>query len=180
SAGNPSNEYQGDFCGVYGVMETQGPGGQTAAVFNTDPDINWRSTMLSACGAARKFAFFLGGAAAAPTMLGPQSVVDTLGVLAVGQTSLRTAKFGVQMTNCPGLRFGSYPASNPARVTRLADVVLAGGGTARQWLVESQGSHRAACGSQTKSGGFATTGISYYLPFAMTITEVRAPAPVFP
>ncbi len=177
STGGPSNEYQGDFCGVYGIMETQA-GAKTT--FNTDPDINWTATMQSACGSARLFSFYLGGLNAAPTMMGPHSVIDSLGALSVGQVSTRMARFGVQMTNCDGIRFGNeYPPANNVKVTRLADVLTNAGAVARRWLVESRGSHRGACVVGTKKG-FVANGVTYYLPFAITITEVPAPSPVYP
>ncbi|MEO5589275.1 MAG: hypothetical protein ABIS03_06795 [Gemmatimonadaceae bacterium] len=165
TVGSPSNEYQGGSCGVSAILASQG--------FNTDPDIDWTFTTQSTCGEARSFAFRLAGLDAPPTMLGPHSIVDSLNVIAVGQSSRRMVRFGVQLTNCAGIRFGNaYPPANDARVTRLPDVISATGVASRSWMIESQGSHRGACVVSTKKG-FVTNGVSYYLPFALTVTEVR-------
>ncbi|HVD60639.1 MAG TPA: hypothetical protein VNC11_07170 [Gemmatimonadaceae bacterium] len=173
-----SNEYQGDYCGVYAVV---GYSQKAEATFNVDSDINWTSTMQPVCGSARLFAFYLGGSAAPPTMNGPHSVIDTLGVLSVGQVSHRLVKFGVQLSNCDGIRFGNdYPPASDAKVMRLADVTTSSGSVAKQWRVESQGSHRGACVNRTKNGSFVSSGVTYYLPFAITIREVLQPAPKFP
>lgn len=178
SVGSPSNEYQGAFCGVYAVVGYQKQGKGT---FNTDPDIDWTSAMQPSCGSARLFGFYLAGLTAAPTLAGPHSVLDTLAVLSAGQVSARMAKFGVQLPNCDGIRFGKeYPPAADAKVTRLPDVLTSSGALAAQWRVESQGSHRGACVMRTKSGSIVATGVSYYLPFAITITEVPQPAASFP
>ncbi|MGE5750077.1 MAG: hypothetical protein ACM31F_08960 [Gemmatimonas sp.] len=87
----------------------------------------------------------------------------------------------MQLANCDGIRFGNaYPPANDAKVTRLNDVVTSCGATAKQWRVESQGSHLGACVVRKKSGALVATGVTYYLPFAITITEVPQPAPKFP
>ena len=172
----PSNEYQGDFCGVGGSLQVSSVGG----VFNTDPDINWTSTMQTACGSARLFAFYLGGLAAAPTMNGPHTLIDSLAVMSVGQVSSRLVRFGVHLPNCDGIRFGDYPPANAASITRLADTSTSAG-SARRWVVASQGSHRGMCMiAGSKPGSLVPSGVSYYLPFAIAVTEIPQPAPKYP
>jgi hypothetical protein len=164
STGSPSNEYQGDFCGVYGML---GP----TATFNIDPDINWISSMQSTCGGKRLFNFYLNGLDATPTALGPHSVVDSFSAISVGASATREARFGVQLPNCGGLRFtDAFPPSNNALVTRLPDVATPTG-VGRQWRIESQGSHLAACIVVGKAGRVSATGVTYYLPFSITVTE---------
>lgn len=163
SSGSPSNEYQGDFCGVYATL------GSTAT-FNVDPDINWTSSMQ--CGGRRLFNFYLNGLGGTPTAIGPHSVVDSFSGLSVGASANREARFGVQLSTCDGLRFtDAFPPSNNARVTRLPDVASPTG-LVKQWRIESQGSHLAACIVVGKAGRVTSTGVTYYLPFAITVTEV--------
>lgn len=173
SGGSESNEYQGDFCGVHAMLENQ------SARFDTDPDMRWSSTMAAACGTPRSFAFYLQGVEAAPTMIAPQTMVDDLASLAVGQVGTRAAVFGVQLPNCSSIRFNSaYAGSSNVSVTRLADVSTSSG-PARSWIIESQGSHAGACVVTVKNK-LVATGATYYLPFSIAVTEVPAPSPVFP
>jgi hypothetical protein len=164
SSGSPSNEYEGGSCGVYAVL---GP----TATFNIDPDINWTSSMQSTCGGRRLFNFYLNGLNGTPTAIGPHSVVDSFSALAVGATGSREARFGVQLSTCDGLRFtDAFPPSNNALVTRLPDVATPTG-IGRQWRIESQGSHLAACIVVGKAGRVSATGVYYYLPFSIAIIE---------
>ena len=173
SSGTPSNEYQGDFCGVHAMLENQ------TARFDTDSDMRWSSTMASACGTPRSFAFYLQGTEAAPTNIAPQTMVEDLASLAIGQSGTRTAVFGVQLPNCSSIRFNSaYPGASNVTVTRLTDVATSAG-PARSWLIESQGSHTGACVVTVKNK-LVATGTTYHLPFAFTVTEVLPPSPVFP
>jgi hypothetical protein len=165
STGSPSNEYQGGSCGVDGTL------GSTAT-FNTDPDHGWTTAMQATCGGPRLFNFYLNGLGGAPTAIGPHSVTDAFSGLAVGASTTRESRFGVQLSTCDGLRFtNAFPPSNNARVTRLPDVPGATG-FVKQWRIESQGSHLAACILVGKAGRVTFTGTTYYLPFAITVTEV--------
>ena len=165
STGSPSNEYEGGSCGVDATL------GSTAT-FNTDPDHGWTSAMQATCGGMRLFNFYLNGLGGAPTPIGPHSVVDAFSGLAVGASTTREARFGVQQSTCDGLRFtNAFPPSNNARVTRLPDVSTPTG-FVKQWRIESQGSHLAACILVGKAGRVTFTGVTYYLPFAITVREV--------
>lgn len=163
SSGSPSNEYEGGSCGVDATL------GSTAT-FNTDPDHSWTSALQ--CGSPRMFNFYLNGLSGTPTAIGPHSVVDSFSGLAVGAAVTREARFGVQQSTCDGLRFtNAFPPSNNARVTRLPDVVRSTG-LVKQWRIESQGSHLAACILVGKAGRVTWTGVTYYLPFSITVTDV--------
>ena len=166
ASGSPSNEYEGGSCGVYGTL------GSTAT-FNVDPDVDWTSAMQATCGGRRLFNFYLNGLTGAPTAVGPHSVTDSFSGLAVGASTTRESRFGVQLSTCDGLRFtNAFPPSTNARVTRVADVATPAG-PAKQWRIESQGSHLAACILVGKAGRVTFTGVTYYLPFSITVTEVR-------
>lgn len=163
STGSPSNEYEGGSCGVDATL------GSTAT-FNTDPDHGWTSALQ--CGSPRMFNFYLNGLNGTPTAIGPHSVVDAFSGLAVGASTTRESRFGVQQSTCDGLRFtNAFPPSNNARVTRLPDV-SGPAGLVKQWRIESQGSHLAACILVGKAGRVTFTGTTYYLPFSITVTEV--------
>jgi hypothetical protein len=93
STGSPSNEYEGGSCGVDATL------GSTAT-FNTDPDHGWTSAMQATCGGKRLFNFYLNGLSGTPTAIGPHSVVDPFSGLAVGGSTTREARFGVQQSTC--------------------------------------------------------------------------------
>jgi hypothetical protein len=51
----------------------------------------------------------------------------------------------------------------------------------RQWRIESQGAHVGACvANGHKAGTYVANGVTYFVPFALTVTEVPAPAPSYP
>jgi hypothetical protein len=174
-----SGEYQGMFCGSDSYMEVQDKG-VTKTALNFDPDHSYDPvTMDAACGGRRYYNFFIAGRGAAPMVARPQHYALHLGEIAVGQSLIEEVHFGVQQTNCTTLRFDDvFPPANNARVTRLADTVTASG-TLKRWRVESQGSHRAMCTVFTNRG-LQSTGVSYYLPFAFTVTEIFYPFPHYP
>jgi hypothetical protein len=175
-----SGEYQGMFCGSDSYMETQDKG-VTQTAMNFDPDHSYDpATMDGACGGKRYYQFYLSGRGAAPLLAGPQHYALHLGDLAVGQSLLEEVHFGVQQTNCGTLRFDDgYPPASNARVTRLTDSSTTSG-PLKRWLVESQGTHRAMCTIFANGGKVQSTGVSYYLPFAFTVTEIVYPFPHYP
>jgi hypothetical protein len=75
------------------------------------------------------------------------------------------------------LKFDSAYGGDDIVVTRLDD-----GTGPRRWLLKSQGSHMAACLVLSKKGvaTYVATGKKYFLPFAITITEVPYPYPSYP
>jgi hypothetical protein len=174
-----SGEFQFNFCGSDGFMQNNQLVYPQAAL-NFDPDHFYDpATMDAACGGKRYYQFFFSGRSAAPLKAGPQHYALHLSDLAVGQTLIEEVHFGIQQTNCSALNFNDiYPPASNARVTRLTDTVSAGV-VERRWRVESQGSHRAMC-TLFSNKGPKPTGVTYYLPFAFTITEVHYPFAAFP
>lgn len=176
--GQPStfSEYQGDYCGVSAYLGTDG-----TSSMNVDTDFGYTSSMTAACGSpARLYRFYYDGAATPTYSFGPHHTVMDLALIAVGQTVSKEVWYGVQQTNCGRLWYGDqYSPSNNVLVTRLPNITGANG-TVRQWRVQTQGSHRAMCVLPSNGGRFVSTGVSHFLPFSYTITEVLAPSPVFP
>jgi len=178
-ADGSSGEFQYNFCGSDSFMQSSTTAYPQAAL-NFDPDHFYDPvTMDTPCGGKRYYQFFFSGRSNVPLKFGPQHYALHLGDLVVGQSLIEEVHFGIQQTNCDGLRFDdTFPPANNARVTRLTDTTAASGAT-RRWRVESQGSHRAMCTLFTNKGP-KSTGVSYYLPFAFTVTELHAPFPAFP
>lgn len=176
--GHPASfsEYQGNFCGVSAVLGVDG-----GSSLNADPDFGYTASMATACGTpARVYRFYYDGATTPTYSAGPHHTVMNLSPLTVGQSFSEEVWFGVQQTGCQRLSFSSaYAPSNNALITRLPDVA-GSNGMVRQWLVSSQGSHRAMCLVPTKNGTLVSSGVSHFLPFSLTITEVLPPAPVYP
>jgi hypothetical protein len=181
--GTPSNDYEGGFCGVEaGLATSKGSNGE----FNGDPDIYWTSSMLSSCGPARYFRFYVNGLDATPAVSGPHEIIDSLYKMAVGQVVVEPFHSGTWEDLGMGYWFDDrYPPAADAKITRLPDIPDPDGAprTVRQWRVESQGSHLAMGITQTStkhSVTYTPTGVTYYLPFVLTITEVPYPYPTYP
>jgi hypothetical protein len=174
STGTPSNEYQGAWCGVAAF--------RSGSDLDFKPNSNWTNSMQSACGSERLYNFYMSGPNGVPTANGPHSISRGLWTLVVGQTATQWEGFGVQLTGCAMLMFNDSaryaPASSPKQ-TRLPDVVV-GGVTQRQWRIESQGSHQAACVTYNPNGTVKTVGPWSYLPFSLTVTEVKYPWSSYP
>ena len=167
------SEYQGNFCGVVATVENG---------VNVDPNTYYSTTMAAACGPARVYRFYMGsgGRDSAPLEFGPHHWVTDIGTITVGSSANRSTMYGLQQPNCQRLYYDDiYPPANHVRVTRLPNIATANG-SARQWRVESQGSHRAMCIVTGKGGKLISTGVSYYLPFAYTATDVLPPSPTYP
>lgn len=180
SAGAPSNEYQGRFCGVNAVIGS-GTGPETANL-NYDPDMQWTSSLPAACHPARYYRVYLKGAGEPPGVSRPHQIVADIATMAVGEVRVQPLRSGTLGDLGVGLWFDdAYPPASSVQVTRLPDAVD-GGRTVRQWRVETRGNHRAAgvVQSTSRKGGQVLTGTTYYLPFAMTVTEVPYPYPTFP
>jgi hypothetical protein len=175
AGGLPSDEYQGAFCGVAAFIFNSRP--TESGTLKVDPDSEYLTSMASSCGPARSFHFYLDGPGQPPTPIGALTNVDAIWSLAPGAVVLQSLSFANQgaTTSCKLWFDDAYPPASHARITRLADV-----GAARQWRIESQGSHRASCTTPDKRGRPVPTGVSHYLPFAVTVTEVPPPHPTFP
>jgi hypothetical protein len=178
-AAAPVNEYQGDFCGVRGfIYDQSGESGN----LEFDSDTYYLASMAPACGASRSLSFYLAGQSAAPIIASPHVLGTAIWPLLNGESRLVAQRFGMQnTTSCGELDFNSvYSGSNNVRLTRLSDGTDAGGLAVRRWRIESQGNHTAACVKMQANGKFADSGLRYYLPFGVTITQVRNPSPTFP
>jgi hypothetical protein len=174
-----ANEYQGDFCGVRGfIYDQKGESGN----LEVDPDTYYNSTMSSACGAPRSMSFFLGGQGTSATIAAPHILGTPVWTLAAGEVRLVAQRFGMQgTTSCGELDFSSaYKGSSNARLTRLADGTDSNGAIVRRWRLESQGNHTAACVTMQSNGKFVDSGLRFYLPFGVSITQVRYPSPTYP
>jgi hypothetical protein len=174
STGIPSNEYQGAWCGV-AAFDDYGN-------LNFKPNGSWSSTMASACGSPRAYMFYLNGPTGTATANAPHSIADGLWSLAPGQSVAQSEEFGLTLPGCAILMFSdsiAYAPSSSPRQTRLPDVVV-NGVTEREWRIESQGSHEAACVIYNRNGSVKAVGPWYYLPFALTVTEVSYPWSHYP
>jgi hypothetical protein len=167
SAGAGDSEYQGHFCGVSGGItnDVREPGD---LFYDAD------SGPTSYCGFPRYFVFNLDGV---PTRSAPLSRVFGIWSLGVGQSANKGQAFGVQLPNCALLAFNSEYGVDDLKVTRIDSGI-----GPRQWTIQSQGAHMAACANLAKKGpvSYIPTGKKYYLPFAITVTEVPYPYPSFP
>lgn len=166
-----AGDYQGGHCGVRTIVYDQRPvGGVTF-----DPDTYYDAASMSGpCGAPRSLVFDLGSG---PISSAAQVRVPELWQFSAGETRLLVVSIGGPGLPCQLWFDASATGSNRARATRLPD----GAAGVRRWLVESQGNHRAACLSQNpKSGKLIDTGTRYYLPFAMTVTQVPPPGSSYP
>jgi hypothetical protein len=175
-----SNEYQGEFCGVNAVIGS-GTGPETGN-FHYDPDMRWTSSLAPACQDSRYYRVFLSGPDSAARTSRPTQIVADIATMVVGEVRFQPLQSGTLADIGVGLWFDdAYPPASNVRVTRLPDVAD-GLRTVRQWRVETQGTHKAmgVAQSTSRKHGSAPTGTTYYLPFAMTVTEVPYPYPSFP
>lgn len=162
ATGAPSNEYLGNQCGVNANIEN---GPRQGGDLDYDPDLYYST---AGCGAARYYNFYLAGTASTPTQLSPHSRVFGIWALTIGQTANKGQGFGVGLANCNLLMFNSQYGGDDLKVTRVDD-----GTGPRRWTVSSQGAHLAACVVPAKRGvGYTPTGVKYFLPFSIMVTEV--------
>jgi hypothetical protein len=181
----PANEYQGSVCGVRAtIFDQKGENGN----LNPDPDSDYNSTMDVACGGGRRsMVLNIGteGATAgehAPVVTGPMFLIDAIWTLGPGAVRLQPMDFGVQdgQSDCRFSFNTAYAGASSVRLTRLPDVPIGATVTARQWRLQSQGTHTAACLILQKSGKYADNGARYTLPFDVTITQAQYPFDTYP
>ena len=160
------SEYQGDFCGVTGLIFNQ-------PRENGNLQIDGGDGTNQSCGGPRFYVFNLNGQLVNSA---PMHRVFDIWSLGVGQTVSTGQGFGVDLTGCSLLMFNSQYGGDNLKVTRTDN-----GTGPRQWTVESQGNHLAACIVPSKRGGtYVATGVMYNLPFSMVVTEVPYPYPTYP
>jgi len=171
SAAGGDSEYQGNFCGtvawVYSMPDPNGSPGTGMLRFQPGYGTN-------PCGDKRYYLMNLDGVW---TRVDPLSRVPDVYWMSVGQTILSVEGFGIDLPDCQVLKFDPAVGGDNVSVTRLD----AGTGP-RRWLLRSHGAHMAACTVLRVKGpnGWIPTGKKYYLPFAITITEVPYPSPTYP
>ena len=174
ASGGPSNEYQGNFCGVNAVIGEQ---------LFVDPQRYWSASLPLSCQPARYYRYYLNGPSQAPSVVRPQSIVQDIGTMAVGETHIQPFQSGTMSELGFGLWFDdAYPPASSVRVTRLPNVIDEFERSVRQWRVETRASHQAVTvvPNSGKKPGSTVTNTFYYLPWAMTITEVPYPFPTYP
>lgn len=152
-----SSGYQGNLCGVNAFFDVADTG-----------DMRFDEYTATACGEPRVHFFYFAGAAAAPTAVATKTVARALWTMAVGESRTDQREgFHAGLLNCDRVVYGdAYAGSTNPRRTRLPDV-----NGARQWYVESQGSHQARCVYSAR-GKEWTGDLTVPMPFAYTITEV--------
>ena len=177
--GAPS-EYQDGMCGVqakifwYDTRLSQ----SGDAVF--DPDKSG-----GACGARRTMQYYLAGADGPVSLFPTGTNAQRVMLVQIGAPELRRMNFRIDQSGCAALRFhdvydyggtatyeplGEQIASE-VRITRLDANTDAR--APRRWRVESQGTHRAVCAVSDRRGVLTNTTTTYYLPFAVEITEIQ-------
>ena len=180
--GAVSNEYQGNFCGVTANIGT-GTGGQSTQ-FAFDPDGGWTSSLPAPCQPARFVVAYINGTAGAPGVTRQHLYFPNLGSIAVGDTMIQAWNNGTLAELGQGRWFDdAYPPAASLRLIRLTNVTDEFGRSVRQWRIESRGSHRAMGAindPNSRKGGVIPSGITYYMPWSMTVTEVPYPYPTYP
>ena len=153
SAGNSA--YQGGLCGVNASLTTE---------------VQWDLYNATGCGPARVVLFWLSGAGGPATAVQTKSIARDLTSMAIGES--RTDQFEgfhLGQPNCARAEFNTaYAGSDNPRRTRLADAPDG----ARQWRIESQGSHQAMC-LYTAKGHTQASGLTVAMPWAYTIREIK-------
>lgn len=159
SSGNSA--YQGGLCGVTGFFQG-GADGTTQA--------QWDLYSATTCGIPRVLRFWLGGAGGAATLIPTKSIARDLLSLSVGESRADQFEgFHIGQANCNRVEFNSaHAGSDNPRRTRLSDAANG----ARQWRIESQGSHQAMCIYPAK-GRDQSGGLTVAMPWAYTIAEVK-------
>jgi hypothetical protein len=179
--GGPSNEYQGNFCSFHGIVGS-GTEGNGAQAF-LDPDRYASTSLPGSCQPARYYRFYLNGPTQPPGIAHPSTIVKDLNQMTPGQTQIQPFQSGTLGELGVGLWFDdAYPPASSVLVTRLPNVTDEFGRSVRQWRVETRGSHKAVgvVESSGKKPGSVVTNTFYFLPWAMTVTEVPYPFPTFP
>jgi len=156
SASGGNSAYQGGMCGV--------------VAYQLSNETRWDLYTATGCGSARVLRFWLAGATGLSTDHQTKSIARDLLSLAVGES--RTDQFegfNLDQPNCTRAEFNSaYAGSNNPRRTRLPDAADG----AKQWRIESQGSHQAMC-LYTAKGKDQLGGLTVAMPWAYTIREVK-------
>ena len=177
----PSNEYQGNVCSVNAVIGSglKGEGTQ----FFLDMARFASSTLPASCLPTRYNRYYLNGPDQPPVNASTAESIAGISSMSVGQTMVQPFHSGTMAQLGYAVFWDdAYPPASSMLVTRLPNVIDEYGRSVRQWRVESRGSHKAvlAFPATSRKSGQTITGTFYYMPWAMTITEVPYPLPVSP
>lgn len=162
-----AGEYATGACGVYTSFPLDSRTGQLTADFDQDYD--------GSCGPRHLvFDFTLDGGDppvfGSPLPSAPKFAVREIDQMAVGESRLQWIGFGIRQENCTRVIFDSgYATSSDVLITRLEDTSIG----ARQWHVQTRDRHAGLCVVAGKGNKFEVTSGPYYMPFALTITEVK-------
>jgi hypothetical protein len=172
SANGGNSEYQARYCGSVGLIESVNS--RAGALPFGMAEVQPAGGYTALCtGIARYFSANLDGLW---TTINAQIRVAQVWQLSVGQTITTTATVAPNLSNCTIFEFDPAYGGSNISVTRLD----AGIGP-RQWILRSQPPHMGACVIGVKGPSvWKPTGKKYYLPFAITITEIPYPAPSYP
>jgi hypothetical protein len=180
-AGRLSNEYQGNFCSVNAVIGSGLKGEGTQFFLQMGRFAS--STLPASCLPTRYNRYYVNGPDQAPVNASTQASIAAVSSMAAGETSIQPFHNGTMAELGYALWWDdAYPPASSVLVTRLPNVIDEYGRSVRQWRVASQGSHKAALvlPATSKKSGPTITGTFYYMPWAMTITEVPYPFPTYP
>jgi hypothetical protein len=177
--GGPSNEYQGSVCSVDAVIGSglKGQGDQ----FYLDMDRYASSTLPASCLPTRYNRYYVPGQE--PANASTAASIPNISSMSVGQTMIQPFHSGTMGELGYALFWDdTYPPASSMLVTRLPNVIDEYGRSVRQWRIESRGSHKAVLvlPATSRNSGPTITSTFYYMPWAMTITEVPYPLPTAP
>jgi len=163
----------GDGLGVDGV--TPGASAYQDGVCGVNADIytdsNYGGEMVfdtytaDECG-ARRVHYFSSGLTTEPLEVATKTIARELWSMEPGQETDHWEGFHFGLPQCDRVVYGAEYETEDLKRTRLDD-----GTGARQWRVESQGSHRARCVYWAK-GKDRVGAFTDPMPFAFTVTEV--------
>jgi hypothetical protein len=150
--------YEGGLCGVNASFTVGGtaPG-----------DMTFDTYTATDCGALRVHHFYMQGAEDPPHTVATKSIARSLWDMVVGEVAMdEITGFHIGLPECSRAVYSEqHGTENPIR-TRLPDV-----NGARQWRVESRGSHQARC-VYTFRGRETLGDVTQPMPFAYIVTEV--------
>jgi hypothetical protein len=152
-----SSAYQDGLCGVSAIVRTGSRSGGELAFDAYSAD---------GCDDLRVHHFYMDGAGSAPHTAATKTIAPGLWWMQVHETNEHSEGFHVGLPQCSRVMYSAALGTDDPRRTRLADV-----DGARQWRIESQGSHRAVC-VYTARGKEQVGQVSAPMPFAFTVTEV--------
>lgn len=152
-----ASAYQGGVCGVNARIYTDS---------NSSGEMVFDTYTADECGDRRVHYFYSGLSETEPLEVATKTIARELWSMEPGQETTHWEGLHFGLPECDRVVYGAEYGTEDLKRTRLDD-----GTGARQWRVESQGSHRARCVYWAKGkdrfGAFTDP-----MPFAFTVTEV--------